>query len=373
MVMNIILIVLSFGAGLLFCEGVLRFVYPQNLAVWYKTRDDLTIHRPDHRGIFRSVETVQSYETNSFGMRDKPHELTKDDGAFRILLLGDSHMEALQVPFEQSFPHLLEGRLQSLTKRSIEVINAGVAGWGTDEELTYLIRYGTKFAPDVILVAMTLHNDIYDNLEQNYHSLEGDRLIEKPRTNIPYWAYKFWQVKALLGSHSHLYQMLRMWWHSEEIQLQGQELSDQVAQLLQKEPSKTIDYGWQLTFSLFDSMQKIGKQSGARCIVFLIPLAIQVEEERLSRFLHDHRLTPDLIELERPQRMMKSLGAANQMMVVDLLPAFRQWMASQRSALYLKKDGHLTEDGHQLAANIVAEALTRERVFERPQAIGNGS
>lgn len=363
---NLAVIAVSMGVGLLACEGGLRLFYPQSLALSYKTRDNLTIHRPGHQGVFRGVETEQPYAINSFGMRDYSHRVLKQDGTFRILVLGDSFMEALQVPFERSFPQLLEKRLQALTHRSVEVINAGVAGWGTDEEVIYLARYGLRLSPDLILVGMTLHNDLYDNLEQNFHVLDGDQLVEKPVEDLGNLPYKFWQVKAYLGSHSHLYQLLRTWWHAKEMDQQGRELNAQVAQLLVKKPTRTIERGWRVTFSLFQKLQKLGEEGGARCVVFLIPLALQIDDDRLSRFLRDYGLAPDAIDLDRPQRLMKSFGAANHLAVVDLLPAFRQWASGKGPALYLKKDGHWTESGHQLAANVVAEALIRERILRHP-------
>lgn len=363
--MSVAMLVVSTVVAILLCEVGLRLLLPQNLALSYKTRDDLTIHRPDHRGVFKSIETVQEYQTNSFGMRDLPRELVKGKDTFRILLLGDSFMEALQVPFHRSFPQLLEARLKELTGHSIEVINAGVAGWGTDEELTYLTRYGLQFNPDLVLVGMTLHNDIYDNLEQNFHVMEGDRLVEKRSEEIEYIPYTLWRVKAYLGSHSHLYQLFRTWWHAEEIEKQGRKLSDQVAQLVMVKPSESINRGWQLTFSLFREIRTVGAKTGARSIVFLIPLALQIDRDRLSQLLRDHHLAPDMIELDQPQRMMKSFGGTIDMAVVDLLPHFRQWTSSNRSDLYLKKDGHWTEDGHQLAANGVAESLIQEKVFDK--------
>lgn len=362
---SVTMLVASTVTAILLCEAGLRLLLPQSLAVSYKTRDDLTIHRPDHHGVFKSVETVQEYQMNSFGMRDLPRELVKQKDTFRILLLGDSFMEALQVPFHRSFPQLLEARLKELTGRSIEVINAGVAGWGTDEELTYLTRYGLRFSPDLVLVGMTLHNDIYDNMEQNFHVMEGDRLVEKRIEEIDYIPYMLWRVKAYLGSHSHLYQLFRTWWHTGEIEKQGRELSDQVAQLFMVNPSESVNRGWQLTFSLLREIRTVGAKTGVRSIVFLIPLALQIDHDRLSQLLRDHHLAPDMIELDRPQRMMKSFGDTIDMAVVDLLPPFRQWTSSNRSYLYLKKDGHWTEDGHQLAANRVAESLIQEKVFDK--------
>lgn len=50
---------------------------------------------------------------NSHGFGDKEHTCEKKKGFYRILVLGDFCTQALQVPLEQSFPYVLEERLNS--------------------------------------------------------------------------------------------------------------------------------------------------------------------------------------------------------------------------------------------------------------------
>src|SRR5262249_19708346 len=130
-------------------EWGLRHFYPQNLSLWYKTRDGLVVLRPNYIGIARGMAWKQEVRTNSLGMRDREHKTERDGTRFRVLVLGDSFMEAIQVKFEHSFPKLLEDRLNAALKVQTEVINTAVSGWGTDDELTYLERYGRAFKPDL--------------------------------------------------------------------------------------------------------------------------------------------------------------------------------------------------------------------------------
>lgn len=51
---------------------------------------------------------------NSHGFRDYERTYEKPDGVFRILILGDSYVEALQVALADSFPVLLESYLNRL-------------------------------------------------------------------------------------------------------------------------------------------------------------------------------------------------------------------------------------------------------------------
>ena len=133
--------------------------------------DELPALRQGEGGCFEQTDPLE------FGMRDQEHSFEKQANIYRVLVLGDSFMEALQVPFERSFPYLLSQRWNDVDHKRVEVINAAVSGWGTDDELAYLVRFGVRFKPDLILVAMTLTNDLNDNLVQEFYTLANGRLI----------------------------------------------------------------------------------------------------------------------------------------------------------------------------------------------------
>ena len=65
-------------------------------------------------------------------VRDEGYRTPKGEACRGLpdLVLGDSFMEALQVPFEESFPYLLGTGLRQATGKQVEVINAAVGGWG---------------------------------------------------------------------------------------------------------------------------------------------------------------------------------------------------------------------------------------------------
>ena len=354
---------------LLLTELGLRIFHPQNLTLSYQTRDGLRILRPNHSGIARSADTVEHYQINALGMRDREHQLEKPKGTYRILILGDSFMEALQVSFERSFPSILERRLNQISRRPIEVINAAVSGWGTDDEFTYLRRYGSKLKPDLILIAMTMTNDVSDNLAEKFHTLVNNELVEKPVHQFSLVEYRLWQVKAFLGSHSHLYQLSRLWWHFKEMEVGAQQLSAHVTDQFRKEPNERIIRGWRLTFELLKGIKTCGKEIGAETMIFLIPISIQLDDEKLARFYVDHQLTKDSIRLERPQELMKEFGKAEAIEVFDLLPGFKEFHSQNRSPLVLKHDGHWTEAGHTVAADIVIKELIQRLLLEQTATV----
>src|SRR5207253_4628700 len=124
---------------------------------------------------------------NSEGLRDREHSKTKPPNTLRIAILGDSMTEALQVPVQYTFWHILEHDLaacKSLGGRQVEVMNFGVSGYGTAQELLTYRHWGAAYSPDVTVLAFYPGNDVRNNskeLEPNklrpFFKLRGGNLV----------------------------------------------------------------------------------------------------------------------------------------------------------------------------------------------------
>jgi len=51
-----------------------------------------------------------------------------------------------------------------------ELINGGVCGYGTDQEYLFYLREGQKFDVDEVVLALTLYNDVANNLHSKQYS-----------------------------------------------------------------------------------------------------------------------------------------------------------------------------------------------------------
>lgn len=366
-VTNFLLLLISSGSSLVALEFGLRWFYPQNLSLSYQTRDRLKILRPSHRGIFRGVETTLAYQTNSCGMRDREHALEKPAGSFRVLVLGDSFMEALQVRYEQSFPRILESNLNEQAIQPVEVINAAVSGWGTDDQLTFVRRVGAQWKPDLVLVGLTLANDVNDNLNERFHLLVNDKLQARPVSQLSSLQYGLWQAKAYLASHSHLYQILRLGWHYKKMEAEGLQLASHMMDQLSEKPNPRLEKGWKLTFELLKEMDAASQNIGGKLAVFLIPMSIQVDPQSNEVLAKKHHYSWDSFRLERPQRLMQEFGEKYGVEVIDLLPSFLRCQNREGHLLVLKQDGHWTEKGHTVAATVVSNALLERSLIKGHQ------
>jgi lysophospholipase L1-like esterase len=175
----------SVVVGLLIFEVFLRavgYTYP----VFYQP-DEVRGYslKPGMEGWYRK-EGAAFVRINSDGLRDREHAKPKPAGTLRVAVVGDSYAEAFQVEQEKAFWSVMEKRLAdcpALAGRRVEVINFGVSGYGTAQELLTLREKVWDYSPDVVLLAVTTNNDISDNLralkltdEIPYFVLRGDQL-----------------------------------------------------------------------------------------------------------------------------------------------------------------------------------------------------
>jgi hypothetical protein len=103
-----------------------------------------------------NAEFFQEITTNSHGFRDKERTLTKPPETIRIAFMGDSMIEAFQVPFEKTAGQVLENKLNRIltpeNDRNFEVLNFGVGNYGLGQMFLIYKEIASKFQPDYVLV-----------------------------------------------------------------------------------------------------------------------------------------------------------------------------------------------------------------------------
>src|SRR5438132_9116104 len=182
--LGLILFGLLFGC--LLAEIALRiagFSYPE----FYQPDDSRGYAlRPGMEGWYRK-EGEAYVRINSDGLRDREHSKAKPAGTFRIAVVGDSYPEALPVGMEDAFWAVLERKLNqcgAFDGKKIEVINFGVSGYGSAQELLTLRERVWAYSPDLVMLAITTNNDISDNvrslkkMEIPYFVYQDARLVE---------------------------------------------------------------------------------------------------------------------------------------------------------------------------------------------------
>jgi hypothetical protein len=119
--------------------------------------------KPGAAGTFGGSGVV--YHVNEDGFRDRSYQRPKPEGAFRILVLGDSVAFGYGVELDDTFPKRLERHLDSLSARAgggrVEVLNLAVGGYNPYIEAALLDDVGAGWEPDLVLVQFCI-NDLND-------------------------------------------------------------------------------------------------------------------------------------------------------------------------------------------------------------------
>jgi len=116
------------------------------------------------------------YEVNSLGFRGP--EIPRDRSATpRIAIYGDSFIHAEFTALDKTLPRQLQSLLTAETGSEVEVINAGVAGYGPDQVLRRMEDELTWLQPDLVIVSVFSGNDFGDLVRNKLYRLRPDGSI----------------------------------------------------------------------------------------------------------------------------------------------------------------------------------------------------
>jgi GDSL-like Lipase/Acylhydrolase family len=101
------------------------------------------------------ISTATGTFANSLGFRDIEFER---DARPTMLVIGDSFVWGVDAEANERFTDLLRRRLSNNT-----IVNAGVSGYGTDQEYLLLQRIWPTFRPAVVVLTFCTANDRLDN------------------------------------------------------------------------------------------------------------------------------------------------------------------------------------------------------------------
>ena len=131
--------------------------------------------KPNARMHFVTNEFAADIAINGAGFRDDDEIASKPANELRIVLLGDSLVLSVQVPFRQTFGELLEQRLnQRPSAYRYRVVNAGVQGYGPVEEQLFFRSIASTVQPDLVLPVVFVGNDAEEAVSSR-HKLDDTR------------------------------------------------------------------------------------------------------------------------------------------------------------------------------------------------------
>lgn len=99
---------------------------------------------------------------NSDGFRGKEYAIQKGNNTYRIVVIGDSVAFGKPLPLENTLPSRLEAALNNMcAQKKFEVLNMGIEGYNSIQELEMLRTKGLKYSPDLVIVYYCFNDPDY--------------------------------------------------------------------------------------------------------------------------------------------------------------------------------------------------------------------
>jgi len=370
---SFLLFAAAIGVTCLAAELFLRFYRPQPLEAITLWPDGTTRHIPSFSYTYTRSEFSTRVSFNSLGLRGPEPAEEKPPGTTRILFLGDSFVEGKQVSDEEVLTTVME-RLAGRAGHRVEVINAGVAGYGTGEEVQLWRAIGGLLKPDIVLLGF-YPNDIRNNVDRDVVTDEPGEPIRvvkaKAHTTTAY------RVRKYLAARSHLYMLAALGWrqmtgHAEEPRRPdpnqeayrdtGLDQPMEAEEAFTKRRIPAVARGWTMTLAVTAALKKSVEESGARFALVMFPTRYQVDADLWDRHCKSERLDPSKFDLRKPQKIVGEWTQRFAVDVIDLLDEFRA--QNRDNSFYFDIDAHMNAAGHALAAQTIVRSLEEKGFFD---------
>jgi len=331
---------------------------------------------------------------NSDGLRDREHAFAKPTGTFRIAVVGDSYPEAFPVDMKDAFWVIMESKLRECGGsggKAVEVMNFGVSGYGTAQELITLREQVWKYSPDVVMLTVTTNNDISDNVRVlkktnriPYFVLQDGKLAlddSFKRTRTFQWRQSaIARVGRWFEDHLRVVQAVERAQLKLKIWLTAKRAVPAVTQVMQASPPTAVasedelgvdnviyrepasdvwQNAWQVTQALMKAMRDEVQGHGANFVVVTLSNGIQVYPNQEVRQGFQRRLgVPDLFY---PDKRIERFCQAENIPVITLAPALQSYADQNQAFLHGFPGnigyGHWNQLGHRVAGEMIAQQV----------------
>lgn len=372
---SLLISVITINAIFIFLEieKSFSFAFPDS----FKTEKDIRLFFVDENRIFKLADykensnvfpsntNQETWNVDYLGFRPDHKSNDQLDNNYVILMIGDSFTYCGEVSHLDTYPTILE-KLFLDNGFNVNVINAGVPGYGPDQQLAYLRELLPKIKPDLV-VWNIYENDITDS---NYYCLFEEKNGELK--DISAWRNNVYRQGYIVDT---------LPWS-----IARQPATKFIAHFVghpfggnKKSPISTIGCTKEITS---EYLKKLGKK------VNLILETAKNETEILNSKI-EFVLIPtqqnfieqkeDSEELEKVE-IIKQLSIFEKNDLIEPIEAFKQYKEENNiiiyNELYLSEEEepgvfskHLNKKGNTVTAKKVYDHLTRKNYFPKKEDV----
>ncbi|VXD12833.1 conserved exported hypothetical protein [Planktothrix serta PCC 8927] len=344
--------------------------------------------RPNVKTVWAGEGEVSELKMNSLGMRDQERTQAKPANSYRIAFLGDSFMEALQVPLEKTALSVMETQLKNcpiLKGKTVEVLNFGVQGYGTAQELMTWRHHAQLFSPDLVMLGFYPGNDIRNNsrlLEHDhlrpYFVEEKGQLVEdlsfrslnpmSPErdyylfSNLDYLPYN-------LVNNSRILQLIRQAEIESKRRQLLQDYKETDINFYKEPPDQNWQQAWKITEQLITLLRDEVKAQGKDFMLIMVSDSFQVQPDPKKR--QEFMQTYQIQDLFYPNKRIEALGQREGFSVFQLAESLKQEAEKTGVCLHGFKNaepcgGHWNIQGNRIAGELMASQVCQRLMLQPP-------
>jgi hypothetical protein len=325
---------LGLGAG----ELWLRTLTPLELGFGYT---DGRFHHP--------AEFDRDGTLNRLGYHDAEPPPRAPDAA-RVVLLGDSYVEADSVPVDATVGSRLEHHLGP----GVDVVALGRSGWGQAEELAALEEHGPALAPDLVVTLFLPFNDVRNN-HARLQELALAQLATMSRFRPGWSSFARKDARFLLFEGSALNRLL-----SHRLTRAAARAGDELPidyRVYASASDATWEEAWRRTEELLVATHTQSEALGARYAVVCAstPHGVLGPEAGLDLLREAYPvMAAEEFDLGLPAARLAALCEEHGIPFLDLEPLLARLHAREGTALHWRHDGHWNAAGNDAAARELA-------------------
>jgi hypothetical protein len=321
--------------------------------------------------------------TNRWGFRDRDRTLEKPPGDFRIALVGDSVVEGVHVNPDQVMNIQMEKLLAQQGYKNVEVMNFGIEGIGTTQELIMYKERIRQFHPDLVVLTVS-DNDIMNNSSTlqpksygihtwycPYYNLDANgNLVFQPVQSQPLGG-----LITFLDRHSYLaYYMERVWfradlplhkWHGMPVYF-GSYSDDPLDPEWQS--------AWTVTEKVMARMRDTVEADGVKFVAVPWTNFTDVDPDWRDRLTKQFGPLPKELAPQKLDQRLQEMAARENITMGTLTPymqAYRDEHHLQWPYFSLTCDPHFSAIGHQVGAGAMIDLMQRKQWLPAPPSAAN--
>jgi len=345
-------IVLEAGYSLIFKQDYL-WQYDEYLG---------SIHIPGKKGMWCRTEFCHNYTVNSCGFLDDEFKINKTSGEKRILIFGDSMMEAVHVYHTNKTHFLLEKKLKTINEK-YSVYNFGIAGQGPAQYLLALFKYGPVFKPDIVIFAIYPGNDFkslnpilcekdgYTSMGP-YYIWEHNKLhLKRDRQKKPNTVMNMLKKSKILN-----FIILRL----SVIDRKMRTFSETIpVEFLVYDPNnKEYNKSFMLNEKIMLAAKNFTNELGSKFILVTLATDVHLDKNKWNQTIKTYPAMQNKTwNLEFPIQKLEKFCENSNISCLHLLYPFQEYVASTGKELHFYKNRHWNENGHKLAASEIFKYL----------------